>query len=216
MGAPNLNDLKPYYRNPREDVLPYLPPKVDRLLDVGCAAGAFGSMVKERMGCTVWGIEAVPEVAKLAEGRLDKVVASTVEEALPSLQGEQFDLITFLDVLEHTVEPGDILRTVKPLLAPGGSVLASLPNLRYWDVFRALVWKGDFFYADFGILDRTHLRFYTAKSMPVLFEDAGYRITRMEGMNPTPSRQLKIVNLATGGRFRDCQYLQYAILASPA
>jgi 2-polyprenyl-3-methyl-5-hydroxy-6-metoxy-1,4-benzoquinol methylase len=211
----SLVDLKPYYRNPREDVLPFVPDKVSRLLDVGCGAGAFGAMMKEKRGCEAWGVEAVERVAAHAMRRLDRVFSTPIEEALPKLEGQAFDLITFLDVLEHTVEPGQVLAGVKPLLAKGGLVLASLPNLRYWDTFRSLVWRGEFSYADFGILDRTHLRFYTQKSIPELFDAAGYRIESITGMNPTPSRQLKLVNLATGGRFRDCQYLQFAILARP-
>jgi 2-polyprenyl-3-methyl-5-hydroxy-6-metoxy-1,4-benzoquinol methylase len=216
MGTMDLEDVKPYYKNPRDDVMPFFPSDVKRLLDVGCGAGAFGEAVKASKGCDVWGIELVPEMGELARERLDKVMIGDACTLLEELPHGHFDLITFNDALEHMAEPWEILAKVKPLLSPRGKLLVSLPNIRYWDALLEVGFGGDFPYQDFGIFDRTHLRFFTKKSIRRLFEESGYRVERLEGINPTPSRKLKMVNLVTGNRFEDCRYLQFVTLASPA
>jgi 2-polyprenyl-3-methyl-5-hydroxy-6-metoxy-1,4-benzoquinol methylase len=209
-------DVKPYYKNPREDVMEFVPDQVRRHLDVGCGAGAFGAAIKQAKGAEVWGIEAVEEMAKVAEPQLDKVFAGDVFEILPSLPEGHFDLVSFNDVLEHLAWPDKALEMTKRVLAPDGQVLASIPNIRYWDAFLE-IWKNkDFPYQDFGIFDRTHLRFYTEKSARRLFEEAGYQIVKMKGINPTPSRKLRMMNAVTGGKYDDMRFLQFLILARVA
>lgn len=209
------NDLKPYYRNPRADVQPFLPKKFERMLDVGCGAGAFGLDCKSNFGAEVWGIEVVEDVAEYARQRLEQVFTGDALEVLPTLPEAHFDLVTFMDVLEHTAWPGQLLEATKRVLRPGGSIVASLPNLRYWEEFKRLAWNGDFPSEDSGIFDRTHLRFFTRKSLPRLFEEAGYKVDGVHGIHPTLSRKLALLNLFTAGRFSDCKYLQYVVNASP-
>jgi len=170
---------------------------------------------KERTGCEVWGIEQVPEIGALAEKRLDRTFIGDAVQIVPTLPKASFDLISFTDVLEHLAEPADMLRSIKPLLAPGGKILASLPNIRYWDALLEIVRDKDFPYRDSGIFDRTHLRFFTKKSIPRLFEDASYEIERLQGINPTPSRKLRALNLLTLNHWEDCRYLQFAVIAGP-
>jgi 2-polyprenyl-3-methyl-5-hydroxy-6-metoxy-1,4-benzoquinol methylase len=204
-----------YFRNSRPDLEPLLPAQVTRALDVGCGAGEFGKGLQSSRGAEVWGIELRPDVAAVAERSLFRAFAGDATQIMPTLPEGHFDLITFNDVLEHTVEPEKVLRAAAPLLTESGVVLVSLPNLRFWNDFKRLAWNGEFEYVDKGVLDSTHLRFYTKKSIPSFFARAGFRILRMEGLNPTPSRSLKIVNLLTFNRFEDCRYLQFGMIARP-
>jgi 2-polyprenyl-3-methyl-5-hydroxy-6-metoxy-1,4-benzoquinol methylase len=211
----SLEDVKPYYKNPRPDVLPFVPSGVKRLLDVGCGAGAFASFLKEDRGCEVWGIEAVPEMAALAEARLDKLFVGDALEIIPTLPRGQFDLVSFNDVLEHMIWPDKVLELTLPLLAPGGHVLASIPNIRYWEAMWEILDEGEFRYRDSGIFDRTHLRFFTKKSATRMFEEAGYEIELVEGINRRAGRKLKLLDLLTRGKHHDVQYLQFVFLARP-
>lgn len=204
-----------YYRNSRPDLAPLIPAHVQTALDVGCGTGEFAKDLQKSRGAEVWGIELRADVAAVAEKSLFKVFAGDATEILPTLPNGYFDLITFNDVLEHTVEPEKVLHAAGPLLTPNGVVLVSLPNLRFWNDFRRLAWHGEFEYVDKGVLDWTHLRFFTKKSIPEFFRRAGFRIVRMEGLNPTPSRSLKIANFLTFKRFEDCRYLQFGMIARP-
>ena len=92
------------------------------------------------------------------------------------LAGEEFDVVLFADVLEHLKEPGDVLRRVRPFVAENGSVIASIPNVAHGSVRLALL-SGEFRYRDWGLLDDTHLRFFTRASIQDLFEETGYVVT---------------------------------------
>ncbi|RMD49523.1 MAG: class I SAM-dependent methyltransferase, partial [Ignavibacteria bacterium] len=89
------------------------------------------------------------------------------------LPANKFDLIMFADVLEHLIDPEYVLKELKNKLKPGGEIIASIPNIRHWSIFRQLL-EGNWNYAEHGLLDKTHLRFFTRKTMISLFENAGY------------------------------------------
>lgn len=205
-----------YYGNRRHEILPFLPPTVRKLLDVGCGRGAFASNVKAQLGCQVWGVELNPHAARVAAARLDRVVQADVRVAFAELPAASFDCITFNDVLEHLPEPGEVIRSARRLLAPGGVVVASIPNVRHVSVVLDLFLRGRWEYADNGILDRTHLRFFTASSIRALFDEHGYRVRTLQGINR--SLKTKAGGLAARllpPRFRDMQYLQFAVVAEP-
>jgi len=144
-----------------------------RALDVGCDTGNLGAFMKG-MGLSVDGIEMDPVAALSAKDKLDSVSVGSVEDpaVLDSLNGP-YDYIIFADVLEHLSSPEATLERVKPLLKAGGHVIASLPNVANFRVRFGLLF-GRFEYTEIGILDRTHLRFYTRKSGTELFRRAGY------------------------------------------
>jgi len=209
----SLEELKPYYRNPRWDVLVNLPSGVRRALDVGCGAGSFGLLLKSDQGCEVWGIEIEPEPAAFAAERLDRVDVGDAIEVLATYPDAHFDLVTCNDVLEHLAWPDRAVKEIARVLRPGGTLVASLPNLRCWKPFMKIVKEGDFPQDDSGIFDRTHLRWYTKKSIPRLFEGSGLVLQRLEGINPMYSRTLRILNLVTRNRCDDCRFLQFFVLA---
>jgi 2-polyprenyl-3-methyl-5-hydroxy-6-metoxy-1,4-benzoquinol methylase len=203
-----------YFRASRPEVARLIPDGVKTALDVGCAAGGFGSGMK-KLGIEVWGIEPNPEAFEEASQRLDCVLRGTYREVESELPEGRFDLIVFNDVLEHMADCFEVLSDVKRLLSPTGRVLASIPSIRHWPALMTILWRGDFPYQDQGTFDRTHLRFFTHKSMMRMFEECGYEVERCEGINGFVGRKLRIANFLTRGRFWESEFLQFAILAKP-
>ena len=144
-----------------------------RVLEVGCATGYFSKVLNDR-GCHVVGIERDPEAAAVAEQWAERVVVGDLDAGTlwQELEGEQFDVITFGDVLEHLRDPLTTLRTAVRLLKPSGTVVISVPNIAHGDVRIALL-GGAFQYTEIGLLDRTHLRFFTKATLRDLVRDAG-------------------------------------------
>jgi ubiquinone/menaquinone biosynthesis C-methylase UbiE len=210
-----LHDVPLYYKGLRLEIRPFLPARFSTLLDVGCGAGAFGLNLKSDFGAEVWGIEIVEEMAKLAQERLDQTLAGDCMEILPTLPERYFDVVTYTDVLEHLVRPDSALELTKRILKPEGVVVASLPNLRYWPAFKRLLLDGDFPQEDSGTFDRTHLRFYTEKSMRRLFESNGWEVLRIEGINAYAGLGLRVASVLSMRKLRDLKFLQYAIVARP-
>jgi len=148
------------------------------VLEFGCATGYMTEVLKNRLGCTVVGIEIDRDAAALAEQHAERVIvgdAETIDYAA-ELAGEEFDVVLFADVLEHLKEPDDVLRRVRPFVAENGVVIASVPNIAHASVRLALL-GGEFRYREWGLLDDTHLRFFTRASLQDLFEETGYVVT---------------------------------------
>lgn len=171
--------LQSYHLDERPDVQALVDPVGKRILDVGCAGGELGRALKRSGAAEVVGIEQNIEAAHLAREKLDRVLIEDAQSSELSLPESSFDYILFADVLEHTVDPWTMLATFRRYLKPDGRVVASIPNLRFYAVIVRLIfdrWR----YEDSGILDRTHLRFFTWPNIRRMFEDAGYRIERTE------------------------------------
>jgi 2-polyprenyl-3-methyl-5-hydroxy-6-metoxy-1,4-benzoquinol methylase len=155
-----------------------LVPPATRVLEFGCATGYMSQVLKERLGCTVVGIEIDRDAAALAEQHAERVIVGDAEKIdyAAELAGEEFDVVLFADVLEHLKEPGDVLRRVRPFIDENGVVVASIPNIAHASVRLALL-GGEFRYREWGLLDDTHLRFFTRASIQDLFEETGYVVT---------------------------------------
>src|SRR5437867_6053879 len=138
-----------------------LVPRASRVLEFGCSAGYMSAVLKARLGCSVTAIELSPEAAQQAGAHCDRIVVGDAETLdFPRLFGaDRFDAVVFADVLEHLREPGAVLQRVRPFLAEGGVVVASMPNVAHGSVRLALL-GGEFRYRQAGLLDRTHLRFF--------------------------------------------------------
>jgi methionine biosynthesis protein MetW len=152
-----------------------LVPRGARVLDVGCGSGTLAAMLVELRGATVVGIEPQPERAAAARGRGLHVVQSELNAEIAAGLGE-FDVVVFADVLEHLVDPSAALGLARGLLTSGGSVIASVPNVGHWTVRRNLL-CGRFDYTDTGIMDATHLRWFTRESLLRLFAGGGFSVT---------------------------------------
>jgi 2-polyprenyl-3-methyl-5-hydroxy-6-metoxy-1,4-benzoquinol methylase len=203
-----------YFTHDRPELLPLIPNDTKALLDVGCGAGTFGKNVKKILGCVVWGIEPVREPALEAQKVLDKVVIGLFDEALPQITGK-FDAVCFNDVLEHMPDPWDALHKTKNLLNQNGVVIASMPNILHYQEFLDILFKKDWKYKEAGIMDKTHLRFFTKKSIVRMFEDCGYSILEIKGLDPTPSKKMTLISFLTFGYLSEMRYPQFAIKAKP-
>jgi SAM-dependent methyltransferase len=160
------------------------------VLELGCHTGSFGKVLSDR-GHRFVGVEADPEAAGVARGRGLDVRQGDAERDgfLEELTGP-FDAVVLMDVLEHLRDPAALLRRLKFLLRAGGLLLVTGPNVAYWAVRKSLLF-GHWDYADGGVMDRTHLRFFTAATWRALLERAGYPVECVEpaeGMIPLESR----------------------------
>jgi 2-polyprenyl-3-methyl-5-hydroxy-6-metoxy-1,4-benzoquinol methylase len=166
------------------------------VLDVGCGVGLNGVFAKKR-GARVTGIEIEPSAIARARSRLDEVLSVdiTSDEAVRrGLSGKQFDLLLFADVLEHMVDPVGVLGRLLPYLEDDGHVIVSLPNVAAWTVRLGRL-AGRFDYGPSGILDDTHLRFFTRETGQKMLEAAGLEVLRIE-QNPMLVRAAKDAVLA--------------------
>lgn len=149
------------------------------VLDIGCASGYLAEKFK-RNDCFVTGIEVNPEEAEGAKSHCGTVITADVEQLAEStFADESFDVIVYADILEHLKQPEVILRGQRRWLSRNGFVIVSLPNVAFIGI-RLQLLLGHFDYSDFGILGKTHLRFYTLKTARALLRDSGYHIIKVE------------------------------------
>jgi 2-polyprenyl-3-methyl-5-hydroxy-6-metoxy-1,4-benzoquinol methylase len=155
-----------YFRNVRREILPFLSPRGCSILEVGCGEGATLRYLKEQGGAAwVGGIEIHAPAASLASQHLDWMSNSDIESRDTVRPDRQADILLLLDVLEHLRDPWNVLaKLARELLKPGGTVIVTLPNIRNLRVVGKLLALGDWKYTDVGILDRTHLRFFTRRT----------------------------------------------------
>ncbi|MCL5991148.1 MAG: class I SAM-dependent methyltransferase [Bacteroidetes bacterium] len=202
-----------YYEGERLEMLEYIPKGCRRVLEVGCGAGKFGYSLKLRSKSEVWGIEINEEQAEKSKGLLDKVICGGIESRMKELDDGYFDCIVFNDVLEHIAYPNEMLIELKAKLIEKGFIVASIPNVRHITNLKELLIGRDWRYRNEGILDNTHLRFFTKKSIIRMFDECGYEIVKIKGINPYGRNLLfGIFNIITLGFFYDSKYLQFGCL----
>jgi SAM-dependent methyltransferase len=174
--APDLVDPLPaYYLHPRPEILALIPADATDLLELGCAAGLLGQTVKARQPCRYVGVELDPFAAGIAANTLDQVTVLDLDDTALPFEPESFDCVVCADVLEHIKDPWGALDQLFGLLRPGGRIVVSIPNVRNLGVMAELA-AGDWAYVDAGILDRTHLRFFTRRSFERALLGAGFEI----------------------------------------
>ncbi len=202
-----------YYGHKRTDILEHIPQDARRIFDVGCGAGIFGAAIKEERSASVEvaGIEIDAEAAQKAASKIDRVITGDVEKTdLPFPEG-YFDVIIYGDILEHLMDPWNVLKKHKDLLRPGGHVIASIPNIAHYKILRDLRNK-EWRYEKAGLLDETHLRFFTIKSIKRMFIEAGYRIVSISNI-VRASQTMKRLNKLLLNRIIDSITEQYIIVA---
>lgn len=207
-----------YLNNPRPELKEFLPPGAKRLLDVGCAGGAFGATLKAEREIEVWGVEPNVDVASTAGALLDKVISAPFTEDVQLPDG-YFDAIFFNDSLEHMVDPWAALRVAKKKLAVNGCIIVSLPNLLHVENLLHIVKDRDFRYESNGVRDRTHLRFFTKTSACRMLEECGYSVRQVEGINKdwwTPSLVRRTAFRVFGRLLEETKYMQFVYIARPA
>lgn len=170
------------YSGGRPDVMRLVSGTPQRILDVGCGAGLLGSQLRQRLpGSQLLGLEPDAARAAMAEAHFDRVICGNAEEprVLDQLVGHgPFDLIVCADVLEHMVHPQQTLAQLARMLAPGGHLITSLPNVRHLSTLVDLYLLGRWPQRDRGIHDRTHLHYYARPNILALGRQAGLSLCR--------------------------------------
>jgi len=206
-----------YYKHARPKILPFIPDPCSRVLDVGCGGGLFGELLKKERNCEVWGVEPVAEAADEAKIHLDNVINKKFlkEIGLPS---NHFDVIVFNDSLEHFPYPEPPLQYAKELLDLNGVLVCSIPNVRYIENVKHLLIDKDWKYTDEGILDHTHLRFFTKKSIRRTLENNGFEILKLDGINSHKwsGWKLNFLKAVFGEKIEDMRWLQFVVVARVA
>ena len=205
----------------------YLPQTYERVLEVGCGAGGFFDHL--RQPCEVWGVEPNPEAAQAARKKLHRVLTGRFDRIADELPDGYFDVVVCNDVIEHMDDHDAFLEAIKFKLQPGGHIVGSIPNVRHITALFKLLIAKDWPYSESGILDRTHLRFFTQRSLMRTLRDHGYAIQAFEGIGsiitngiirqvnkPSSLQNLsyRTISLAvvvlTLGYYWDTQYPQFA------
>jgi 2-polyprenyl-3-methyl-5-hydroxy-6-metoxy-1,4-benzoquinol methylase len=166
-----------YCSVPREPIIEIVNRTGLKVLDVGCSNGQTGKRLLE-LGKARWvtGIEFVPERGEAARAHLNEVYVGDVESMSFDWQAGAFDCFIFGDVLEHLSDPWQLLKRLQPFLATDGMIVASIPNVKHMPVLLDLLLRDEWLYVESGVLDITHLRFFTRKTAIRLFEQSGYKV----------------------------------------
>lgn len=191
-----------YFANARRDIVQQLATGAgDAVLELGCGSGGTGrlAMSSGKAGLYV-GIELDPRAAAQAAETFSEVLVGDVESLDLTPLNEMFDALIISEVLEHLTDPWDTLKRLVGCLKPGGAVFASSPNVANWMVIAELL-KGRFRYDEVGVMDRTHLRWFTPESYRSLFENAGVEILELAPLVPLRPKA-KFIDAITGGRLR--------------
>jgi 2-polyprenyl-3-methyl-5-hydroxy-6-metoxy-1,4-benzoquinol methylase len=219
-----------YFETLRDEIEPLVPTSLALVMDVGCGAGVTSSWLKQiRPDITTVGVEIDESIAATAAKVVDTVLVVDLDKGLEPLRGYtgRVDLLLLMDVLEHLRDPWTRLTEFRDLLTPTGVVIASIPNVRNLKVLRPLLLKGQWQYQSSGILDRTHLRFFTRGTVLELFAGAGYEIQKLAFTGPLQASRIKslagglafVGNKMLGGLLRDFlahQYVVRAVARGPA
>lgn len=203
-----------YYGHVRKDLLSLLPSSLKdaKTLEVGCANGQTLLYLKD-MGVAS-GIVGVDIVEPKFADKLDRVVVRDLNKSELEFEENSFDLIVCADVLEHLADPWLHLGKIASFLKNDGYILVSLPNVRYKQVLKDVVFNGSFKYRESGIMDRTHLRFFCKNDMLGLFEGAKLQVVGVSSSfeHTKKHKRTKIFNSMTGRIFEEFFVQQYFFL----
>ncbi|CAG1770672.1 hypothetical protein BAC3_01247 [uncultured bacterium] len=192
-----------YYEGVNEELLSMLPTDARTVVEVGCGAGRFASAYRAiNPSVRYLGVELFEEAAQRAKNEMDDVIIGNIEEAevfaeLEDALGENdIDILVFGDVLEHLLDPWNILAKFKPLMSSNGYCAACIPNISHWTILADLI-RGEWNYENSGLLDATHIRFFTKKTMIELFQNAGWQVEAMTGRSFAPRETEQAISVFT-------------------
>jgi 2-polyprenyl-3-methyl-5-hydroxy-6-metoxy-1,4-benzoquinol methylase len=183
----------PMHEQHNQDLFKFIPPQSKKIIEVGCSSGALAREFKKTSPHCHWtGIEVDPTYAEMAQRHCDKSIVLDIEAAPASFweEAKDADCWIFSDVLEHLKDPWAILKLIGGNVTKTGSVLACIPNAQHWSI-QARLSFGDLRYESSGLLDRTHLRWFTRQTIIEMFDQSGFQITSgMPRIFNEPQREL--------------------------
>lgn len=202
-----------YFGNARKDISPLLPTHMGDVLEIGCGSGATLAWLKSTNRChSTTGIELFESAAAQAARQVDTVLCGPAEIMLHELpSAQQFDVVLCLDVLEHMVDPWAFLVHLVQRVKLGGLVISSLPNVRFIGVLGPLLVQGQWRYREDGVLDRTHLRFFTRKSALELMSTGGLEFVACRGNAPPVRTLVGRFDSMSLGLFKEFSAFQWLI-----
>ena len=205
-----------YYKIQRQEIVPLLPKQYTKVLEIGCGEGIFRDNLNQEH--EYWGVEPIKSVAEVASNKLDKVLIGTYDEVYSQIPNNYFDLVICNDVIEHLPDHDKFFQSIKNKIKKDGCLVASIPNVRFIkNLFEILINK-DWKYKSSGILDKTHLRFFTKKSLKRTIINNDFLILQLTGINPCGSgsylkRYLCIFATLLFGQ--DTKFVQFGIRIKP-
>lgn len=200
-----------YYDNARREIEPLLPANLESVLEIGCGEGNTLLWLQHTgLAKTCKGIEILPDVASRGKAAgLDIIVADIENEGIPFK--DQYDLVLCLDVLEHLHDPWSTIKVITNSIKPGGYFIASIPNISHISILSDLIFRDQWAYSEAGILDKTHLRFFTRSTAQQLLSSAGLEIIRHQ--HRFARKTHRNINFLTIGLFRRFLTFQNLYLA---
>ena len=202
--------MKPagYFEQDRAELVAMLPRPLGRVLDVGCGHGGASRGLREAGATWISGVEIDEGAAAAAAPLLDELRTGPVETELDALTGP-FDTILLYDVLEHLVDPWEVLRRLHDVAAAGARVHVSVPNARHWTLLRDLTLRGTFGYTPAEHRDVTHLRWFTRRDLVQMLESSGWNVDAVDFGALRPVSRLA----ARLSRNRSPEFLAYQLSA---
>jgi 2-polyprenyl-3-methyl-5-hydroxy-6-metoxy-1,4-benzoquinol methylase len=202
-----------YYQIARGDISRLVPYECKTILEIGCGFGALGEILKSRDGVVVDGIEINQNAPQFLLKNYRQFWIGSVENLILPNHLEHYDCIIFPDVLEHLIDPWAVFATYLEYLKPGGFVVASIPNIRNLAIIIRLVVSGRWDYQGAGILDKTHLRFFTRKSITEMFEHEDLKIEKIHVNKDNFSWLKKLLTALPNAIIPDLGVCQFLVVA---
>jgi 2-polyprenyl-3-methyl-5-hydroxy-6-metoxy-1,4-benzoquinol methylase len=202
-----------YFQGMRADYVDALPDAPQAaILEIGCSEGQTGALALARGKCARYiGIELHEPSARIAATRLTEVHIGNIEEMPLEFTAASFDAVIISEVLEHLIDPWAVVARMAPLLRPGGLIFASSPNISHHRVIRSLL-RGRWDLADQGVMDRTHLRWFTPATYQAMFQSAGFTIEEVRPIRPFGWKP-RAFNRLTGNRWAHLFMTQISVRA---
>ncbi len=202
-----------YYEDDRSEMEQFIGRPPIRTIEFGCSSGRFSERLKHKYNCETWGVDVDEQSVEIAKTKMDNVFCGDAFEQMRNLPENYFDYIICNDFIEHIHSPEQFFEKVKKHLTGDAILICSLPNVRHWKHVNRYLFLKDWKYKKSGILDYTHLRFFTKKSMKRAIKNWGFEIEKTKGIRPTKSPFFYLFNLLFLNYIGDMRFLQYAFRA---
>ena len=202
-----------YFGYDRPEMVQFLPDEYSKVLEIGCNVGNFRRFVNKP--CEYWGVEPFEAAANIAKTKMDKILVDFYDKIEDEIPDNYFDLVIANDVIEHMEQPWNFLKSVKKKMTEKASLILAIPNVRYYENLKKMLFHKDWKYEDCGILDITHLRFFTKKSIIRLLNENEFKIEKMSGINSVRVRRRHLPKywLAKFIFGADIEFLQFGVRA---